>query len=67
MDEIRSLQERIAHLEKHIEEQDAEVYQQSKRIDSLVQNLKKMESRLESFGQGGGEGDMPADEKPPHY
>lgn len=67
MDEIRGLQERIAHLEKHIEEQDAEVYQHSKRIDSLVRQLKKMESRLEALDQSDGGGNMPADEKPPHY
>ena len=67
MDEIRSLQERIAHLEKHIEEQDSEVYQLSKRIDSLIREIKKYESRFAALEQGGGSGRMPADEKPPHY
>lgn len=67
MDEIKSLQERIAHLEKHIEEQDAEVYQQSKRIDSLVREIKKYESRFEALEQSSGSGSIPADEKPPHY
>ena len=35
-DLLEDLQSRIAFLEKHVIEQDAEMYQLSKRIDDLV-------------------------------
>ena len=67
MTEIEKLQERIAYLEKHIEEQDAEMFQQSRRLDLAVQLLKKLESRFTNLEQGESGGSAPADEKPPHY
>ena len=65
MEELKSLQERITFLEKHVTEQDAEMYQQAKRIDALQLTIKKLELKLSALEDGGG--DMPADEKPPHY
>ncbi|MDQ8194071.1 SlyX family protein [Coraliomargarita sp. SDUM461004] len=65
----QSLETRIAFLEKHVAEQDAEMYQLSKRVDALVKVVKEQKAQLAAAAdlnaQGGG--DMPADEKPPHY
>ncbi|MFQ3224807.1 MAG: putative coiled-coil protein SlyX [Lentimonas sp.] len=66
---ITELQSQLAHLERHVTEQDAEFYQLAKRLDALsqlVQHQKAQLSAMSSGGVGGG-GDMPANEKPPHY
>ena len=68
-DLIEDLQSRIAFLEKHVTEQDAEMYQLSKRIDSLVKVAKEQKAQLAAVFELNSQsaGDMPADEKPPHY
>tara|TARA_B100000497_G_C7572031_1_gene344670 strand:- start:236 stop:454 length:219 start_codon:yes stop_codon:yes gene_type:complete len=68
-DPIEDLQSRIAFLEKHVTEQDTEIYQLSKRIDSLVQVVKEQKAQLAAVAELNSQsaGDMPADEKPPHY
>jgi uncharacterized coiled-coil protein SlyX len=60
---------RLAFLEKHVAEQDAEIYQMSKRIDTLVKVAKEQKAQLAAVAElsSGNPGDMPADEKPPHY
>jgi uncharacterized coiled-coil protein SlyX len=66
---IAELASRIAHLEKHVEEQDAEIYQLTKRIDNLVKVAKAQKEQLAAVAElnSHSAGDMPADEKPPHY
>lgn len=66
---IEDLQSRIAHLEKHVEAQDAEMYQLSRRIDTLVKVAKEQKTQLVAIAElsSGHAGDMSADEKPPHY
>ena len=68
-DPIEDLQSRIVFLEKHVTEQDAEMYQLSKRIDSLVKVAKEQKAQLAAVAEHNSQsaGDMPADEKPPHY
>ena len=68
-DLIKDLQSRIAFLEKHVTEQDTEMYQLSKRIDSLVKVAKEQKAQLAAVAELNSQsaGDMPADEKPPHY
>ena len=68
-DLIEDLQSRIAFLEKHVTEQDAEMYQLSKRIDSLVKVAKEQKAQLAAVAELNSQsaGEMPADEKPPHY
>ena len=68
-DPIEDLQSRVAFLEKHVTEQDAEMYQLSKRIDSLVKVAKEQKAQLAAVAEINSQssGDMPADEKPPHY
>ena len=68
-DLIEDLQSRIAFLEKHVTEQDAEMYKLSRRIDSLVRAAKEQKAQLAAVAELNSQsaGDMPADEKPPHY
>ena len=68
-DLIEDLQSRIAFLEKHVTEQDAEMYKLSKRVDSLVKVAKEQKAQLAAVAELNSQsaGDMPADEKPPHY
>ncbi len=68
-DLLEDLQSRIAFLEKHVTEQDSEMYQLSKRIDGLVKAAKEQKAQLVAVAElnSQGAGDMPADEKPPHY
>ena len=68
-DLIEDLQSRIAFLEKHVTEQDAEMYQLSKRVDSLVKVAKEQRAQLAAVAELNSQsaGAMPADEKPPHY
>ena len=63
-DPIEDLQSRIAFLEKHVTEQDAEMYQLSKRIDGLVKVAKEQKAQLAAVAElnSQGAGDMPADE-----
>ena len=68
-DLIEELKSRIALLEKHVTEQDAEMYQLSRRIDGLVKAAKEQKAQLAALADSNAqsEGYMTADEKPPHY
>jgi len=68
-DLIEELQSQIAFLEKHVTEQDAEMYQLSRRIDGLVKAAKEQKAQLAAVSELNSQSasDMPADEKPPHY
>ena len=45
-DLLEELKSRIAFLEKHVTEQDAEMYQLSRRIDGLVKAAKEQKAQL---------------------
>jgi uncharacterized coiled-coil protein SlyX len=64
-DPIISLQSRITHLERHLEQQDAEHYHMAKKLEQLTQLVRQQEEKIKSFSDSSGS--MPADEKPPHY
>ena len=68
-DLIEELKSRIAFLEKHVTEQDAEMYQLSKRIDGLVKAAKEQKAQLAALAELNPQsaGNMLAAEKPPHY
>jgi uncharacterized coiled-coil protein SlyX len=68
-DLIQKLQTRLTLLEKHVAEQDVEMYRLTKRIDTLVQVAKDQKAQLAAIAELNSQsaGDMPADEKPPHY
>lgn len=67
LEAIEELQMKLSHLEKHIGEQDSEIYRLSKRVDQLVQAIQSQKLQMEALARGGSAGDAPADEKPPHY
>ncbi len=64
---IIELQTQIAHMQRHIEEQDAEMYKLTMRVDQLAKLIKQQDAQLKALNERGGGGDMPANEKPPHY
>lgn len=63
-DVIVRLETRIAYLERHIEEQDREIYRQGELLKRLVRESEKLRERLEDVADSK---DMPANERPPHY
>ena len=63
--EIKEMQERIAFLQRHIEQQDRAFLELSKEISVLSQRLARMEGKVNQLG--GDEEGPPADSKPPHW
>ena len=64
-DTIRELQERITHLQRHIEQQDCAFLELSKEVAQLSARLARAESKVQQMGEG--EAGPPADERPPHW
>jgi uncharacterized coiled-coil protein SlyX len=66
---ITQLQSQLAHLERHVLEQDTEFYQLAKRVDALNKLVQLQRAQLSALASETvpGAGDMPANEKPPHY
>ena len=69
LESISELQMKLTYLERHISEQDAEFYRLAQRVDALTKLVTSQKSQLDALSgsSAGGGGDMPADEKPPHY
>lgn len=63
--EIKEMQERIAFLQRHIEQQDRAFLELSKEITALSHRLARMEGKVNQLG--GDEEGPPADSKPPHW
>jgi uncharacterized coiled-coil protein SlyX len=63
--EIKEMQERIAFLQRHIEQQDRAFLELSKEISVLSQRLARMEGKVSQLGSN--EEGPPADSKPPHW
>lgn len=63
--EIKEMQERIAFLQRHIEQQDRAFLELSKEIAVLSQRLARIEGKINQLG--GDEEGPPADVKPPHW
>ncbi|MGB0289629.1 MAG: SlyX family protein [Opitutales bacterium] len=64
-DPIIELQRKLTHLERHVEEQDAEQYRLAQKVEQLAKLVQRQEEKIKSLD---GSGDsMPADQKPPHY
>jgi uncharacterized coiled-coil protein SlyX len=66
---LEDLQSRIAFLQKHVEAQDAEMYQLSKRVDNLVKVIKEQKAQIASIAEMNSDspGEGTVDERPPHY
>ena len=65
-EDLRHLERRIARLETHIAEQDAEIFRQSRLLGTLQKRVEKLEGRLEGTDTPEAPGNS-TDEKPPHY
>ena len=65
--EIIDLQTRVTLMQRHIESQDAEMYKMSLRMDKLAESVRQQVEQIKALNERSGGGDMPADEKPPHY
>ena len=61
------LQSQIAHLQRHIENQDAEIYKFAKRIDRMDQLLKLQSDQIKSLSERGVDSTSSNIERPPHY
>ena len=61
------LQSQIAHLQRHIENQDAEIYKFAKRIDRMDQLLKQQSDQIKSLSERGVDSFSSNIERPPHY
>ena len=66
---INALESKITFLERHVTEQDNEVYQLSRRLEQLSKTVSILKSQLEARADtnSGGAGSTLADERPPHY
>ncbi len=64
-DPIIELQRKLTHLERHVEEQDAEHYRLAQKVEQLTQLVQRQAEKIKSLEDSSGS--MPADEKPPHY
>ena len=61
------LQSQIAHLQRHIENQDTEIYKFAKRIDRMDQLLKLQSDQIKSLSERGVDSSSSSSERPPHY
>ncbi len=61
------LQAQIALLQRHIENQDAEIYKFAKRIDRMDQLLKLQSDQIKSLSESGVDSSSLNRERPPHY
>ena len=61
------LQSLIAHLQRHIENQDAEIHKFTKRIDRMDQLLKQQSDQIKSLSERGVDSFSSNIERPPHY
>lgn len=63
-----ALGERLAFLEHHVQQQDREMYAQSEQVRRLQQEVKALREQLLGLKAASGAlGELPTDERPPHY
>ncbi len=61
------LEERLAWLERHVEEQDKVMLEQAETIDRLRAELRLVRDRVTTQPGDGPDRSSPADDRPPHY
>ena len=64
-DPLRRLEEQVAHLQRHIEQQDRAMLELTRETDRLRQRLERLEAKPASDGDSAA--GSPADERPPHW
>lgn len=63
-----ALGERLAFLERHVQQQDREMYAQSEQVRRLQQEVKALREQLLGLKAASGALEqLPTDERPPHY
>ena len=62
---IRELQERLAFMQRHIEQQDRVVLELSREVSEISARLARAEAKAQQAGDI--ETGPPADERPPHW
>ena len=62
----RDLEERLAFLQRHVEQQDRVVLELSREVAKLVDRLARLEAKAAQAADDAGSG-PPADERPPHW
>ena len=62
---IRELQERLAFMQRHIEQQDRVVLELSREVAEISKRLARAEVKAQQVGDS--EAGPPADERPPHW
>jgi SlyX protein len=60
---IQNLEIRMAHQDQTIADLNDVITAQWKKLDALERQMKRMSEELETMDQG----DIPANQKPPHY
>jgi SlyX protein len=64
--DIHPLEEKIAFLQRHVEQQDRAMLELSREVARLSERLARAEARLQRQSAGEEPG-PPADERPPHW
>lgn len=64
-DPLRRLEEQVAHLQRHIEQQDRAMLDLTRETDRLRQRLERLEAKPAADGDSAA--GSPADERPPHW
>ena len=67
MDDLQITQERVAHLERMVEELSDQVARQRQEIDTLERRVAMLMQREGERQAEGGGGVVFGDERPPHY
>ncbi|MGB0272701.1 MAG: SlyX family protein [Opitutales bacterium] len=64
---IVELQAQVAHLQRHIEEQDAEMYKFAQRMDRMAELLQQQAVQLKALNERTSGSSAADNERPPHY
>lgn len=64
-DPLRRLEEQVAHLQRHIEQQDRAMLELTRETDRLRRRLERLEAKPAADGDSAP--GSPADERPPHW
>ncbi|CAI8260103.1 MAG: Uncharacterised protein [Opitutia bacterium UBA7350] len=64
-DLIIELQQKLTHLERHVEAQDAEQFHLVQKVNQLSQLVQHQIEKIKALE--GSDDSIPMDEKPPHY
>lgn len=65
MDAAQKFEEQIAHLQRHVEQQDRAMLDLTRELERLRQRIERLETKPSSEGDTAA--GSPADERPPHW